>query len=147
VKLRQATVEDMPAVALIHRAAFNAALPHLGDLHTPAEDLAFFTARVFPHANVWIAEAAEIDGFIAFRPGWIDQLYVAPHAQYRGLGGALLAVAKEREPLLELWTFQCNRPARCFYEKHGFRLIEETDGARNDEREPDARYRWDRVGI
>ena len=82
-----------------------------------------------------------------FGPGWIDQLYVAPHAQRRGLGSALLAVAKEREPRLELWTFQCNRPARRFYEKHGFRLIEETDGARNDEREPDARYRWDGVGI
>jgi GNAT superfamily N-acetyltransferase len=133
----------MRAVAAIHRAAFNAALPHLADLHTPEEDLAFFAGNVFPVTNMWLAEAAETEGFIAFRQGWIDHLYVSPPAQHRGLGSALLAIAKEWEPTLELWTFQCNRPARRFYEKHGFRLVEETDGSRNEEREPDARYRWD----
>jgi ribosomal protein S18 acetylase RimI-like enzyme len=145
VKVRRATARDMPAVAAIHRAAFNAALPHLADRHSPAEDLTFFTEKVLPTTSIWLAAPDEIEGFIAFRRGWIDHLYVAPASQHRGLGSVLLAIAKEREPALELWTFQCNRLARAFYEKRGFRLVEETDGSRNEEREPDARYRWDGV--
>jgi len=45
-----------------------------------------------------------------------------------------------------LIQFQRNARARRFYEARGFRLIEETDGARNEEREPDARYLWARTG-
>jgi hypothetical protein len=41
---------------------------------------------------------------------------------------------------LQLWTFQRNAPARRFYEASGFTLIQETDGARNEENEPDALY-------
>jgi hypothetical protein len=43
---------------------------------------------------------------------------------------------------LQLWTFQRNSRARGFYEARGFNLIERTDGARNEEREPDALYLW-----
>jgi hypothetical protein len=39
-------------------------------------------------------------------------------------------------------VFQRNIRARRFYESRGFHLVEETDGAANEEREPDARYRW-----
>jgi hypothetical protein len=35
-----------------------------------------------------------------------------------------------------------NTPARGFYEARGFSLLYTTDGADNEEREPDARYRW-----
>ena len=37
-----------------------------------------------------------------------------------------------------LWVFQRNTGARRFYERRGLRLVELTDGAGNDEREPDA---------
>jgi hypothetical protein len=40
------------------------------------------------------------------------------------------------------WTFQRNKAARRFYERHGFTLVRETDGARNEEKEPDAEYCW-----
>jgi len=81
-------------------------------------------------------------GFIAFREGWIDQLYVLPSAQGRGVGTALLQVAQTRLGRLSLWTFQRNKSARRFYEKHGFILVKETDGTGNEEREPDAMYSW-----
>ena len=84
------------------------------------------------------------DGFIAFRDGWIDQLYVLPAHQGRGLGSALLEIAQERCPELSLWTFQRNAIARRFYERHGFVAAELTDGVRNEEREPDIRYVWRR---
>jgi GNAT superfamily N-acetyltransferase len=83
-------------------------------------------------------------GIIAFREGWIDQLYVLPTVQRRGIGTRLLAVAQDRFARLQLWTFQRNAQARQFYESKGFVLIEETDGAGNEEREPDARYLWSR---
>lgn len=85
-----------------------------------------------------------LGGIIAFREGWIEQLYVLPVAQGRGVGTELLDVAKEACDRLELWTFQCNAPAGRFYEARGFALVEQTDGVRNEEREPDARYLWTR---
>jgi GNAT superfamily N-acetyltransferase len=83
-----------------------------------------------------------LSGIIAFREGWVEQLYVLPAAQGRGVGTELLDVAKRASDQLELWTFERNAPARRFYEARGFALVEQTDGARNEEREPDARYLW-----
>jgi GNAT superfamily N-acetyltransferase len=83
-------------------------------------------------------------GLIAFREGWIDQLYVLPEHQGRGTGNALLQVAQRDFNSLQLWTFQRNAPARRFYEARGFVLVQETDGAGNEEKEPDALYRWTR---
>ena len=62
----------------------------------------------------------------------------------RGVGGELLQVAKRAFNCLQLWTFQRNLGARRFYEAPGFELVEDTDGARNEEKEPDARYLWAR---
>jgi hypothetical protein len=41
-----------------------------------------------------------------------------------------------------LWVFQRNTQARTFYEHRGMRVVELTDGSRNEEREPDALYEW-----
>lgn len=83
-------------------------------------------------------------GIIVFRDGWIDQLYVLPGAQGCGTGSALLQIAQRAFDRLQLWTFQRNVKARRFYEAKGFALVEETDGAGNEEKEPDARYLWRR---
>ncbi len=37
---------------------------------------------------------------------------------------------------------QRNNRARAFYERHGFRVARMTDGADNEEREPDILYVW-----
>lgn len=83
-----------------------------------------------------------LSGIIAFRDGWVEQLYVLPAVQGRGVGTELLDVAKHACDRLELWTFQRNALARRFYEARGFMLIEQTNGTRNEEKEPDARYLW-----
>ena len=75
----------------------------------------------------------------------IDQLYILPKAQGRGCGTALLLLAQNAFGCLHLWTFQRNIRARRFYEAKGFRLVEETDGAKNQEKEPDALYFWTRT--
>lgn len=143
--LRRATLADMATVARIHRRAFYVAMPRMPVLHTPEQDLAYYSGVVFPSIEVWLAEQSGVTaGFIAFRPGWVDQLYIHPDHQDRGLGGRLLALSQESMDSLRLWTFQCNLTARGFYERRGFRLERETDGSDNEERQPDVLYLWTR---
>jgi len=138
--IRRADVRDADAVARLFRVVRSACLPFLPDLHTPDEDLWFFRNRAFAECEVWVA--GDFDGFIAFREGWVDHLYVRPECQRRGIGSALLAQATQTYPLLRLWTFQRNETAIRFYSGRGFREIERTDGARNEEREPDMLMEW-----
>jgi GNAT superfamily N-acetyltransferase len=99
-------------------------LPTLASLHTPEEDRWFFRERVFETCQVWGAFDDEaMTAMLAFREDWIDQLYVLPQAQGRGLGTALLQVAQNTFARLQLWTFQRNAQARRFYESRGFALI------------------------
>jgi len=143
--LRRLGLDDMEATARVHRSAFDNALPWLAGLHTPEEDRWFYRERVFTTCEVWGAFSAEaLVGIVAFRPGWIDQLYVLPAAQRGGIGTALLRVAQDAHDSLSLWTFQRNTPARRFYEARGFRPIHETDGVDNEEEEPDVLYLWAR---
>jgi GNAT superfamily N-acetyltransferase len=141
--IRKLALADMDAAAQVHRAGFDHALPWLTGLHTPAEDRWFYRERVFPTCEVWGAiDDTAMLGVIAFREDWVDQLYVLPQVHWRGIGTALLAVAQDAFARLQLWTFQRNLPARRFYESRGFAPVEETDGAGNEEREPDVRYLW-----
>ena len=101
---------------------------------------------MFKLCTLWGAfHGGAMTGIIAFRKDWIEQLYVRPNAQRQGAGSELLQVAKGAFDRLQLWTFQRNTMARRFYEARGFALIEETDGAGNEEKEPDARYLWTRA--
>jgi GNAT superfamily N-acetyltransferase len=114
-------------------------------LHTEEEDRWFFRERLFKTSEVWGAFGdADMIGIIAFREDWVDQLYVLPASQRRGVGTGLLQIAQRRFPRLHLWTFQRNTPARRFYERRGFVIVEETDGTGNEEKEPDALYLWTR---
>jgi putative acetyltransferase len=128
--IRRLELEDMIAAAGVHRAAFDERLPWLAGRHTAGEDLGYFQDRVV--------------GIIAFRERWIDQLYVLPHAQKRGVGTSLLRIAQANFSELSLWTFQRNQSAHRFYEAHGFAMVGRTDGGANEEHEPDVLYRWRR---
>jgi putative acetyltransferase len=142
---RRLGFSEMDNTAVVHRAAFNDRLPWLAGLHTPTEDRTYFREQVFQKCEIWGAlDNARLIGIIAFREDWIDHLYVLPNVQGQGVGTALLHIAKNAFSPLHLWTFQRNLPARKFYEARGFALIKETDGSTNEEREPDALYRWAR---
>jgi GNAT superfamily N-acetyltransferase len=145
--LRRLALADMDEAACVLRTSLDEALPTLKGLHTPDEDRAFFRGHLFAICEMWGAcEDGGMTGLIAFRDGWIDQLYVLPRAQERGVGTSLLEIAQDAFDHLQLWTFQRNANARRFYERRGFVLVRETDGSRNEEREPDALYLWTRDG-
>lgn len=142
MELRRATAADADGVAALFRASY-AGIGFLPALHTPAEDRAHF-ARVVAEQEVWLAEAAgDRIGFAALSEQALEYLYVVPGAQGRGVGTALFRRAQERRPDgFTLWVFQGNERARRFYELRGCRLVRLTDGAANEEREPDAVYEW-----
>lgn len=143
---RRASVEDLPDVAKIYRLAFFTAMPQMPVLHSPAEDLNYFLTGVYVSSEVWVLEApgGVSVGFIAFRPGSVDHLYVVPKYQRHGLGSSLLSVAMTVSETLRARTFRCNWGGRHFFEKHGFRMEGETDGRGNEEKQPDVLYVWER---
>ena len=146
VETRQLGLDDIDAAAAVHRTAFDAALPWLAGRYTPAQDRWFYRERMFAECRMWGAfDGLRMIAVIAFRTGWIDQLYVLPDAQGTGVGTSLVHIAQGAFDLLRLWTYQRNAHARRFYQRRGFVLAETTDGARNEEKEPDALYRWDRA--
>jgi putative acetyltransferase len=137
--ITKASIDRMPEVAKVLRASFDHTYTQFPKLHTPEEDESFFTNVVFTKNKVYIAEdeSGKIVGFIAFNNEFIDHLYLLPEAQRKGVGSELIGLALQHSAHLKLWTFQENFGARAFYEKHGFVAILETNGADNDERQPD----------
>jgi ribosomal protein S18 acetylase RimI-like enzyme len=144
VNLRRAGPTDAQAIAALLRHTFRVSLPFLPELHTPEQDLWFVREQMLVKDEVWLAEDDEqaLLGFVAFREGWIDHLYVHPDHQGQGIGELLLRKPLRYRQARRLWTFQKNARARAFYEKHGFQLVELTDGQSNEEKEPDALYEW-----
>jgi GNAT superfamily N-acetyltransferase len=150
IRIRTATPADAGEIAALFGETRRASLPFLPTLHTPEEDREHFGRRVLPTCAVWVAEGAdgEIVGFLALDGERVEHLYVRPGHQRRGVGGALLARAKAASPTgLTLWAFQRNVQGLAFYAKHGFAPERVTDGAENEEREPDALLRWTPTGV
>jgi GNAT superfamily N-acetyltransferase len=142
-ELRRAVAADAEAVAAIHIAAFRATY-RFALAHSDDEVRGWVAEHLLPETETWVAEhEGAVVAFCSLRDGWLDQLYVAPGHTGRGIGSRLVEMAKERQPAgLQLWTFQVNGGARRFYERHGFRAVEMTDGSGNEERQPDVRYAW-----
>jgi ribosomal protein S18 acetylase RimI-like enzyme len=144
VRIRAATPEDADAIAEVFIASF-ATLSFLPRLHTNAETIDFIANKVLREQEVLVAEQnGGIVGFVAMAHGnFLEHLYVHPDSQGRGVGRVLLMRAKQRMPDgFRLWLFQQNTQARRFYERHGLRAIEFTEGAGNEEQMPDALYEW-----
>jgi putative acetyltransferase len=138
--IRAIEPDDAEAVALLSRAARFEAVPDMPDLHTTDEDRAFYGSEIAAKQGVvWVDEAGAVAAFVMWSGDVIDHLYVERTAQRAGIGTQLLerAISDMRVPQVRLWTFQRNERAVAFYAKHGFRVLEATDGAGNDERLPD----------
>ena len=142
MRLRRGEVDDVAPIARLMRSTYDR-MPYIPRLHTPDEDFAYI-GGLFAEHEVWVAERdADVIGFAVLSTDQLLQIHVDPAAQNGGVGSRLLARAKERRPSgFSLWTFQRNDAARRFYERHGLEAVQFTDGAGNEEREPDVQYEW-----
>ena len=128
-------------VYLASRRGAGALIPR--SVHTAEDVRMWFETIVLVEHEVWVAEVeGRVVALMALRGDSLDQLYVRPEAQRRGIGSRLLAHAKRGRGRLRLYTFESNEPARDFYEKHGFKAIAFGDGTANEEGAPDVLYEW-----
>ncbi len=144
ISFRRATSADAPDVATVYIASRRGAANWLPTVGTDAEIRAFVVRQMVPERETWVAEDGNrIVAVLVLHDDEVDQFYVAPGEQRRGVGDAMLAHAKRLRPAgLRLWAFQRNAPARRFYEARGFVAKKFTDGATNMEREADVQYEW-----
>ena len=144
VVLRPARPGDAAAIAGVWLRSFDAALPTVRRAHSDDEVRGWIREILLPGHEVWVAEAdGAVVGMLALSQGWVDQLYLDPDWRGRGVGERLVELARQRQPSgLQLWTFQVNEAAQRFYERQGFVAVEWTEGAANEEGEPDVRYVW-----
>ncbi len=102
----------------------------------------------FPVGAAWYRVfGAEEPGY-----GFVDErtpelaIAVVPSKRGHGIGDELLKALIEKARAggyarLSL-SVEPGNPARKLYERHGFAVVERTDGAGNEEREPDVRMEW-----
>jgi ribosomal protein S18 acetylase RimI-like enzyme len=71
------------------------------------------------------------------------RIYLDPSTVGTGLVSILVDETKRiLGAPIRLYTFQQNKDARRFYRRHGFREIEFSDGASNEEKVPDVLLEW-----
>ena len=140
-----ATASEADAIADVYSASFRL-LTFLPMLHTIDGYRWFIANVILKECEVTVAEDENgIVAFLARKGEEVRLLYTRPDRIGMGAGTQLIDAAKaSRTDALELWCFQANERARRFYEARGFRPIRFTDGADNEERMPDVRYRWER---
>jgi ribosomal protein S18 acetylase RimI-like enzyme len=137
--------EDFDAVTILWRVSREKSLPEFQRAkgHFFYEDQDYFRDHILRQNQVFVVEN---DGkpvaFMAMRDDFIDHLYVHPDHQQRGVGKALLDLARQRSPEhVWLYTLQINTGARAFYEKNGF-VAEKFGMSPPPENEPDVEYHW-----
>jgi ribosomal protein S18 acetylase RimI-like enzyme len=146
VELKSATASDSARIAQLLIDARTAFMPYAPSAHTDEEVRSWVATSMVRSGDVILALASGATvGVMATKQecncSWITQMTVDPAHVGRRIGSSLLAHALLilRRPIL-LYTFQANTGARRFYERHGFRAIQFTDGRTNEERCPDVLY-------
>jgi GNAT superfamily N-acetyltransferase len=146
--IREYHQDDFDAVTIIWRISREKSLPvfQREKGHFFYEDRDYFRDHIVKNNQVWVVEAAQQPvAFMAMNKDFIDQLYIDPVHQRRGVGQALLNFARERSPdHIWLYTLQINVGARAFYEKNGF-VAEKFGISPPPENEPDVEYHWRRI--
>ena len=147
--IRPYSLDDFEAVTRLWRAAREKAFPDFQRAkgHTFEEDCAYFRDVILRDNDVWVTgEENRAAGFLAIAGDFVDQLYVHPGFQRRGIGKALLDFARSLSPgRLWLYTLQINTNGRAFYEKNGFVAVRFGVSAA-PESEPDVEYQWNIIG-
>lgn len=80
-----------------------------------------------PHAEVYVyGDDAGVLGFYALAEDRLAAIFVAPDAQGKGIGKALLQHARTRRATLTLTVYQANVASVDFYRSQGFAIVGES---------------------
>jgi len=122
LRYRELVEPDIEAIARVHRQACLIAYAFMSWSYSE-DEVARWYAEKF---QIWdwgmVAENdGGVVGFIACTGSHLDQLFVDPDYQQRGIGTFLLETAMRKSPPARtLNVFEQNIIARRFYERHGF---------------------------
>lgn len=147
VAVRPAEPGDAAAIGAVHAASRRATMPYLPEwVHgrSPDEVTAWVRDTLLPGNRAWVAEVAGgVVGYAVLEGDLLDHLYLLPDARRQGIGTALLDEVRRSSPAgVRLWVFEANVEAKAFYRRHGFRVVERTDGSANMEKLPDLLMGW-----
>ncbi len=147
LQLRPLAEGESDAAVGVHLAARRGAVAQgtmPPPVHPESDAPRWFAEEVLGRREIWVAESGgEVVGLLVLDEAFLDQLYVLPEHQGRGIGTALLQLAMSLRPGgFELWVFEVNAPAIGLYERYGMTVVERGDGSGNVEGEPDLRYAW-----
>ncbi|WAL66915.1 GNAT family N-acetyltransferase [Amycolatopsis cynarae] len=143
--IRFAEVEDAESLARIHVASRAATMPYLpAQRYTLGEVIDWIRDVVLRTCRTTVAvRRDEVVGYAAVEGDVLEQLYVRPDLLRQGIGTLLLdEVLRDNSGGVSLRVFQQNTDARAFYQRHGFDLIDTSDGSHNMEGLPDMVLRW-----
>jgi chorismate mutase/GNAT superfamily N-acetyltransferase len=141
--LRPAAREDLAEV----HAVFVAASDGPGqpdDVRGPEEVVAWVQNLPARGQEIWVATRDDLVlGFVSLRNSWIPLLFVHPERPGRGVGAALIDLAKGLRPHgFGLRVHAANTRARDFYRRHGLIELESTDGSSYDDGAADLQLAW-----
>ena len=125
--IRPLRPDDLEGISRVHWRACRIAYRFMGWSYTEDQVRAWYADKLkeWDWGQVACADEAVV-AFIAARGAHVDQLFVDPDHQGASFGGALLSAMLERRLRpVTLWVFAENRPARAFFEKFGFRQVDQ----------------------
>ena len=125
VSIRVYHEDDLDEVMRVWYEASKVGHPFLSE-EMLQEDRQEIINMYIPIARQWVAEVdGAIVGFIAMIENQVGGLFVDPLWHKKGVGTALIGHVRPMFPTLTVAVFKENPNAIRFYEKSGFRLIEE----------------------
>jgi chorismate mutase/ribosomal protein S18 acetylase RimI-like enzyme len=141
--LRPATPDDLDEVHAVFVAA-SAGPGQPPETRTPEAVRAWVDDLPSRGQEIWVATRDDtVLGFLSLRGSWVPLLFVHPERPGRGVGVALLDLAKALRPHgFGLRVHQSNSRARDFYRRQGLIELESTDGSTNDDAAPDLQMAW-----
>ena len=125
IDIRKYREDDLNEVMRVWYEASRVGHPFLSD-EALRRDRLEIIHKYIPIARQWVGEVdGSIVGFIAMVGNQVGGLFVDPRHHRTGIGTALIEHVRPMFPTLTVTVFKENPNAIRFYEKSGFRLIEE----------------------
>jgi ribosomal protein S18 acetylase RimI-like enzyme len=143
VAIRKARSQDMAACAAIYNNWIDET-PWMPRIHSQVEVQRHYKDVVYPQRRTLVAGTESVvTGFVTIdTEGFISALYLRPQYRRLGIGSLLMRNAKEElGDVVKLYCFEANTAALNFYDNHGFKEINRTDGD-NEEKLPDILLEW-----